>query len=37
MRHYDDDTNEEGIAGKAWTAVALAAILMVVFLFELMN
>jgi len=37
MKHYDDDTNEEGIAGIAWTAVALAAILMVVFLFELMN
>jgi len=37
MKHYDDDTNEEGIAKKAWGVVALAAILMVVFLFELMN
>ena len=37
MKHYDDDTNEEGIAGKALTLVALLAVLMVVFLFELMN
>lgn len=37
MKNYDDDTNEEGVAGKAWMVVALFAILMAVFLFELMS